>query len=103
MVNLMKFKIGNLQAGSGGGEGGGSGVPSAEIQDMIAAAIEAQRAGFDDTKVIAGVSSFPSPGTEDVLYIDSDTGNQYIWDGTKYTLMTERIDEDEIRQIVNSN
>lgn len=101
MRNLMKFKIGNLQAGSG--EEGGGGVPSEEIQNMITAAIDARQAGFDDTKVFAGVSAFPSPGVEDVLYIDSTTGNQYIWDGTQYTLMTDRIDEDEIRRIVNSN
>ena len=77
------------------------GITPGDVQTMIDNTIDANADGFDDTKVYAGVSEFPPIGLDDVLYIDSNTGNQYIWDGSKYTLLTDSIKEADIMNVFN--
>lgn len=153
-MNIMKFKISNLQTG-GGSEGGVSvdevqemidsaitslpeGITEAHAQEMIDTTvnskphftqsqiqgmidtslvnhptkseietlIDAKTAGYDDTKVYANydamITAEPT-GTEDILYITANDSSQYIWNGSNYELLMDRIADNTIESILDGS
>lgn len=54
----------------GGAAGGGSSVPAVESY--------------------ATYSAFPAAGVVGTFYVDASTGNQYVWDGTKYVYVQSK-------------